>query len=118
MSNVAKPGWHLLAVGAMEPDGQTMPHSRQFSMPHTFMIYQCQRTTCKDRLYQRLRGPEGQMKETKRWAVLGFAFLATVINYFDRQTLSVMARFFWSNFIFRPSAIRASSLPSCWPTRS
>ena len=27
----------------------------------------------------------------RRWAVLGFAFLATVINYLDRQTLSVMA---------------------------
>lgn len=26
-----------------------------------------------------------------RWVVLGFAFLATVINYLDRQTLSVMA---------------------------
>ena len=27
----------------------------------------------------------------RRWAVLGFAFFATVINYLDRQTLSVMA---------------------------
>src|SRR5580765_1830450 len=27
----------------------------------------------------------------RKWVVLGFAFLATVINYLDRQTLSVMA---------------------------
>ena len=26
-----------------------------------------------------------------RWLVLSFAFVATVINYLDRQTLSVMA---------------------------
>jgi ACS family hexuronate transporter-like MFS transporter len=33
-----------------------------------------------------------QVSESRRrWAVLGFAFLATVINYLDRQTLSVMA---------------------------
>jgi ACS family hexuronate transporter-like MFS transporter len=31
------------------------------------------------------------MNERRKWLVLGFAFLATVINYFDRQTLSVMA---------------------------
>jgi ACS family hexuronate transporter-like MFS transporter len=29
--------------------------------------------------------------DKRRWLVLGFAFLATVINYLDRQTLSVMA---------------------------
>ncbi len=29
--------------------------------------------------------------DRRRWLVLGFAFLATVINYLDRQTLSVMA---------------------------
>jgi ACS family hexuronate transporter-like MFS transporter len=31
------------------------------------------------------------LKNNKKWVVLGFAFLATVINYLDRQTLSVMA---------------------------
>ena len=31
------------------------------------------------------------MNRERRWLVLGFAFLATVINYLDRQTLSVMA---------------------------
>jgi MFS transporter, ACS family, hexuronate transporter len=31
------------------------------------------------------------MRGGRKWIVLGFAFLATVINYFDRQTLSVMA---------------------------
>jgi ACS family hexuronate transporter-like MFS transporter len=31
------------------------------------------------------------MRGGRKWLVLGFAFLATVINYFDRQTLSVMA---------------------------
>jgi ACS family hexuronate transporter-like MFS transporter len=31
------------------------------------------------------------MNRRRRWLVLGFAFLATVINYLDRQTLSVMA---------------------------
>ena len=29
--------------------------------------------------------------DRRKWLVLGFAFLATVINYLDRQTLSVMA---------------------------
>lgn len=31
------------------------------------------------------------MTDRKQWLVLGMAFLATVINYLDRQTLSVMA---------------------------
>ena len=31
------------------------------------------------------------MNNPKKWIVLAFAFLATVINYLDRQTLSVMA---------------------------
>lgn len=31
------------------------------------------------------------MKSRIKWLTLGFAFLATVINYLDRQTLSVMA---------------------------
>ena len=31
------------------------------------------------------------MRTNTKWTVLGFAFLATVINYLDRQTLSVMA---------------------------
>ncbi|MGB6690166.1 MAG: MFS transporter [Terracidiphilus sp.] len=31
------------------------------------------------------------MKSRLKWLMLGFAFLATVINYLDRQTLSVMA---------------------------
>lgn len=31
------------------------------------------------------------MKFNAKWLMLGFAFLATVINYLDRQTLSVMA---------------------------
>lgn len=31
------------------------------------------------------------MNLTRKWLMLGFAFLATVINYLDRQTLSVMA---------------------------
>jgi ACS family hexuronate transporter-like MFS transporter len=30
-------------------------------------------------------------KSTRKWWMLGFAFLATLINYLDRQTLSVMA---------------------------
>lgn len=32
-----------------------------------------------------------QAKSRIKWLMLGFAFLATVINYLDRQTLSVMA---------------------------
>jgi len=40
-----------------------------------------------------------------RWVVLGMAFLATVINYLDRQTLSVMApvlldRFYISSGVY------------------
>jgi len=31
------------------------------------------------------------MKSREKWVALGFAFFATVINYLDRQTLSVMA---------------------------
>src|ERR1700722_4402340 len=31
------------------------------------------------------------MNGRKKWLFLGFAFLATVINYLDRQTLSVLA---------------------------
>src|SRR5277367_6870263 len=31
------------------------------------------------------------MKSRQKWVALGFAFSATVINYLDRQTLSVMA---------------------------
>jgi MFS family permease len=31
------------------------------------------------------------MKDRRKWGMLGFAFLATVINYLSRQTLSVMA---------------------------
>ena len=30
-------------------------------------------------------------QDRRKWWMLGFAFLATVINYLDRQTLSVMA---------------------------
>src|ERR1700761_347323 len=30
-------------------------------------------------------------RDRTKWLVLSFAFLATVINYLDRQTLSVMA---------------------------
>ena len=33
-----------------------------------------------------------------RWAMIGFAFLATVINYLDRQTLSVVAPDLTSQF--------------------
>ena len=36
-------------------------------------------------------GAVERMSDRRKWLVLGFAFLATVINYFDRQTLSVMA---------------------------
>jgi ACS family hexuronate transporter-like MFS transporter len=32
-----------------------------------------------------------RVSNKRKWAILGFAFLATVINYLDRQTLSVMA---------------------------
>jgi ACS family hexuronate transporter-like MFS transporter len=34
----------------------------------------------------------------RKWAVLAFAFLATVINYLDRQTLSVMAPILLTQF--------------------
>jgi MFS transporter, ACS family, hexuronate transporter len=34
----------------------------------------------------------------RKWAVLAFAFLATVINYLDRQTLSVMAPILLTRF--------------------
>ena len=37
------------------------------------------------------RSAWAQAKPRFKWLVLGFAFLATVINYLDRQTLSVMA---------------------------
>src|ERR1700677_1455040 len=36
-------------------------------------------------------GAVERMSDRRKWLVLGFAFVATVINYFDRQTLSVMA---------------------------
>jgi ACS family hexuronate transporter-like MFS transporter len=35
--------------------------------------------------------PGGEMIPKGRWLMLAFAFLATVINYLDRQTLSVLA---------------------------
>ncbi len=37
-----------------------------------------------------------------KWLVLGFAFLATVINYLDRQTLSVMAPVLLGEFHISP----------------
>ena len=33
----------------------------------------------------------GESPSRFRWVMIGFAFLATVINYLDRQTLSVVA---------------------------
>ncbi|MGH9616977.1 MAG: MFS transporter [Acidobacteriaceae bacterium] len=36
--------------------------------------------------------------DRRKWLVLGFAFLATVINYLDRQTLSVMAPLLMDQF--------------------
>lgn len=36
--------------------------------------------------------------DRRKWLVLGFAFLATVINYLDRQTLSVMAPILLAQF--------------------
>jgi MFS transporter, ACS family, hexuronate transporter len=36
-------------------------------------------------------GKADMLKHKAKWLVLGMAFLATVINYLDRQTLSVMA---------------------------
>jgi MFS transporter, ACS family, hexuronate transporter len=35
--------------------------------------------------------PIGIAEDKRKWWMLGFAFMATVINYLDRQTLSVMA---------------------------
>ncbi len=40
----------------------------------------------------------GRVKVSRKWLVLSFAFLATVINYLDRQTLSVMAPLLLENF--------------------
>jgi MFS transporter, ACS family, hexuronate transporter len=37
------------------------------------------------------RGSEKLVRNETKWLVLGMAFLATVVNYLDRQTLSVMA---------------------------
>lgn len=42
------------------------------------------------------RGERGNVK--KRWLVLAFAFSATLINYLDRQTLSVMAPVLMARF--------------------
>jgi ACS family hexuronate transporter-like MFS transporter len=39
-----------------------------------------------------------------KWVVLSFAFLATVINYLDRQTLSVMAPVLLARFHISPEA--------------
>src|SRR5436305_14536507 len=39
---------------------------------------------------QQVRGA-GPAPHPLRWLMIGFAFLATVINYLDRQTLSVAA---------------------------
>jgi hypothetical protein len=48
-----------------------------------------------------------------RWVMLAFAFVATVINYLDRQTLSVMAPVLLERF-----KISATSfLLLCWLTR-
>ena len=38
------------------------------------------------------------MRDRTKWLVLGMAFLATVINYLDRQTLSVMAPLLLAKF--------------------
>jgi ACS family hexuronate transporter-like MFS transporter len=38
------------------------------------------------------------LKRKAKWLVLGMAFLATVINYLDRQTLSVMAPLLLAKF--------------------
>src|SRR5580765_533597 len=35
--------------------------------------------------------PDSPRPSRLRWLMIGFAFLATVINYLDRQTLSVVA---------------------------
>lgn len=43
-------------------------------------------------------------KVRAKWVVLGFAFLATVINYLDRQTLSVMAPVLLARFHISPEA--------------
>ena len=40
----------------------------------------------------------------RKWLVLGFAFLATVINYLDRQTLSVMAPVLLEKFRISPQS--------------
>lgn len=40
--------------------------------------------------------------DPRKWLVLGFAFLATVINYLDRQTLSVMAPLLLEEFHISP----------------
>src|SRR5579863_6687835 len=38
------------------------------------------------------------MSDRKKWWMLGFAFLATVINYLNRQTLSVTAPLLFHQF--------------------
>jgi ACS family hexuronate transporter-like MFS transporter len=38
-----------------------------------------------------LSSPEVQKPSSFRWVVIALAFLATVVNYLDRQTLSVIA---------------------------
>src|SRR5882762_8940139 len=38
-----------------------------------------------------LTSPETERPSRLRWVMIGFAFLATVINYLDRQALSVVA---------------------------
>jgi ACS family hexuronate transporter-like MFS transporter len=58
-------------------------------------ISQAARTPYDDGARQE-RGPRGGLPNSpvvsgSRWLMLGFAFVATVINYLDRQTLSVLA---------------------------
>ena len=52
-----------------------------------------------------------------KWLLLSFAFLATVINYLDRQTLSVMAPVLLEEFHISAQRYSYIVLPSCSRTR-
>ena len=53
-----------------------------------------------------------------RWLMISLAFFATLINYLDRQTLSVSAPVLREQFHMSNVSTRAWSSPSCWHIRS
>ena len=59
----------------------------------------------------------GPVVSQSRWLMLAFAFVATVINYLDRQTLSVLAPVMLERFKISATTYSHIFLRSCSPTR-